>query len=209
MKINKKILASVFVIGILALGIGWGTHSLFSDTETSSGNTFTAGTLDLGLANSPGTNPTGSVTATWTMSNMKPSDTCTATLYVHNDGSINATKVYIRFSYTTTEGTPATVDPGTSTLDNELRVTDARWNDHTMRPADQSWGPKIADTKTLSTLPTTWVPIGTDTSVPLHYVWLDPGAEAQISITWRLDSDADNGVQGDSATITVEIMAEQ
>jgi predicted ribosomally synthesized peptide with SipW-like signal peptide len=47
MKVNKKILASMFVISILALGIGWGTYSLFIDTETSSGNTFTAGTLDL------------------------------------------------------------------------------------------------------------------------------------------------------------------
>jgi len=44
---NKKILISLFVIGILALSIGWGTRSLFNDTETSSGNTFTAGTLDL------------------------------------------------------------------------------------------------------------------------------------------------------------------
>jgi len=44
---NRKILISIFVIGILALAVGWGTYSYFSDTETSSGNTFTAGTLDL------------------------------------------------------------------------------------------------------------------------------------------------------------------
>jgi len=52
MEINRKVLISLFIIGILALGIGWGTYSLFSDTETSSGNTFTAATLDLEVGGS-------------------------------------------------------------------------------------------------------------------------------------------------------------
>jgi len=69
MKMNKKILASVFVIGILALGIGWGTYSYFSDTETSSGNTFTAGTLDLKVDGKD-----GSDVVHITLSNMKPGD---------------------------------------------------------------------------------------------------------------------------------------
>jgi len=47
--INKKILASVFIIGLLALGLGWGTYSFFSDTETSTGNVFTAGTIDIAV----------------------------------------------------------------------------------------------------------------------------------------------------------------
>jgi len=61
---NKKILISLFIIGILALGIGWGTHSLFTDTETSSGNTFTAATLDL--------NVTSSTSFTITIGNIAP-----------------------------------------------------------------------------------------------------------------------------------------
>jgi len=69
MKMNKKILASVFIIGILALGIGWGTYSYFSDTETSSGNTFTAGTLDLKVNDTD-----GSDVVHITLSNMKPGD---------------------------------------------------------------------------------------------------------------------------------------
>jgi predicted ribosomally synthesized peptide with SipW-like signal peptide len=47
MDINKKVLASVFIISMLAFSLGYGTYSYFSDTETSKGNTFTAGTLDL------------------------------------------------------------------------------------------------------------------------------------------------------------------
>jgi predicted ribosomally synthesized peptide with SipW-like signal peptide len=67
MEINRKVLISLFIIGILALGIGWGTHSLFTDTETSSGNTFTAATLDL-TVDGPG------FSVPITLSNMKPGD---------------------------------------------------------------------------------------------------------------------------------------
>jgi len=45
--ISRKILAAIVVIGLVGFALGWGTYSYFSDTETSSGNTFTAGTLDL------------------------------------------------------------------------------------------------------------------------------------------------------------------
>lgn len=45
--ISKKILASIVVIGMLTLAMGYGTYSWFSDTKTSQSNTFTAGTLKL------------------------------------------------------------------------------------------------------------------------------------------------------------------
>lgn len=51
--ISKKVLASIFIIGLLALALGYGTYSYFSDTETSIGNIFTAGTIDINI------NPTG------------------------------------------------------------------------------------------------------------------------------------------------------
>lgn len=44
---NTKILASLVLIGIAISGITMGTVAYFSDTETSTGNTFTAGKLDL------------------------------------------------------------------------------------------------------------------------------------------------------------------
>lgn len=48
---NKKILLSLSVMGIVAaLAIG-GTIAYFSDTETSTGNTFTAGAIDLKIDN--------------------------------------------------------------------------------------------------------------------------------------------------------------
>ena len=44
---NRKILVSILVIGVVAAVAGGSTFALFNDTETSSGNTFTAGELDL------------------------------------------------------------------------------------------------------------------------------------------------------------------
>jgi len=44
---ETKILASLMVIGLVASAIGMGTYAYFSDTETSTGNTFTAGSIDL------------------------------------------------------------------------------------------------------------------------------------------------------------------
>lgn len=43
----KKILISVGIIGVVAAAIIGGTVAYFSDTETSTGNTFTAGSIDL------------------------------------------------------------------------------------------------------------------------------------------------------------------
>ncbi len=48
MKINmKKILISLSIIGIVAGVVVGGTIAFFNDTETSTGNVFTAGTIDL------------------------------------------------------------------------------------------------------------------------------------------------------------------
>jgi len=79
--ISKKILASIFVIGILALAMGYGTYSYFSDTKTSSENTFTAGILDINLGESE--------TAEISISNMAPGDiTGDWVITIKNTGTI-------------------------------------------------------------------------------------------------------------------------
>jgi len=90
---NKKILASIFVIGILALAMGYGTYSYFSDTETSTDNTFTAGTLHTALSND-GVNWFVDVTHTWVSpSNWAPGEYVESKLYIRNDGTINVMHV--------------------------------------------------------------------------------------------------------------------
>jgi len=46
-KMNKKILASMLIIAVAAGLVGAGVVSYFSDTETSKGNVFEAGTIDI------------------------------------------------------------------------------------------------------------------------------------------------------------------
>jgi predicted ribosomally synthesized peptide with SipW-like signal peptide len=94
-EMNKKILASIFVIGILALAMGYGTYSFFSDTETSTGNTFTAGTIDLWLSND-GTSWSNGVSKTWEMAALEPGDQYEAVLYMENEGTSGAVVARIK-----------------------------------------------------------------------------------------------------------------
>lgn len=79
MEINKKILASVFIIGLLAFGLGYGTYSFFSDIETSEGNLFTAGTLDIEVTGDGYTWSEGAK-----LVDMKPCETAYITFVIHN-----------------------------------------------------------------------------------------------------------------------------
>jgi len=76
---NKKLIfASIFVIGMLALAMGFGTYSYFSSTRTSAGNTFTAGILSMSGVTRSFSCPSG-----WA-----PGDSFTATWDLTNDGNI-------------------------------------------------------------------------------------------------------------------------
>ena len=93
----KKILLSsaliLFVGGALALG---GTGAFFSDTELSSGNTFTAGAIDLKIDNHSYYNGVLNATTTWALRDLtvekffdfpdlKPGDTGEDTISLHVD----------------------------------------------------------------------------------------------------------------------------
>lgn len=130
MFLNRRILMSLGVlvfVGALALG---GTGAFFSDTETSTGNTFTAGDIDLQIDNtSYVTSPAGVLVAspnnTWTLSNLtnqlffsfgdvKPGDVGEDTISVHA-GTNDAFACMAADVTATPENT--LVDPETDALD--------------------------------------------------------------------------------------------
>ena len=78
----KKILISLAIIGVVAvIGVG-ATVAYFSDTETSTGNTFTAGTLDLKVNG-------GDVFIPYAVGNLKPGESRgTDTYVITNTGSL-------------------------------------------------------------------------------------------------------------------------
>ena len=81
---NTKILLSLSVIGAVAAIVIGGTVAYFSDTETSTGNTFTAGTLNLTVNDKDGEN-----VILFNLSNLRPGDQPKGKYTIKNIGSIN------------------------------------------------------------------------------------------------------------------------
>ena len=103
---DRKILTAIFVVGLVATIAGAGLYAYFSDTATSTDNTFAAGTLDLKVSHSSQGSWSDGVTATWTLSNMKPGDeTPTASVFFKNFGSITSSTMEITCDYSVDEET--------------------------------------------------------------------------------------------------------
>jgi predicted ribosomally synthesized peptide with SipW-like signal peptide len=96
---NKKILVSVMVIAVACALVGGGIYAYFSDTETSEGSTFTAGTLNL-VPSTSGTGPGGKYTVTAggdgvngkvVFTTLAPEDSGSITWELENDGDLDGT----------------------------------------------------------------------------------------------------------------------
>lgn len=111
-------LAIALVMGVVIAG----TWAWFSDTEASSGNTFTAGGFDLKIKDND--EPWGDgVAATWTMSNMKPGDELTGSIEqieLKNAGTVAASTLDITVINTV-------IDPPGPESDTEEGTTDMDW----------------------------------------------------------------------------------
>jgi predicted ribosomally synthesized peptide with SipW-like signal peptide len=80
---KKKILFSLMTIALVGVLVGDGTHAYFSDVETSTGNVFTAGTLNLQVG------AAGPCTENISIGPLKPGDTeNAATWLTKNIGNI-------------------------------------------------------------------------------------------------------------------------
>jgi len=77
----NKVLASLLMIGMVAAMAGAGTFAYFTDTETSTGNVFTAGTLDLVV------NEENPVSSHFELENVQPSDNATDKVNLTNIGT--------------------------------------------------------------------------------------------------------------------------
>jgi predicted ribosomally synthesized peptide with SipW-like signal peptide len=77
----RKIIISLSVVAAVAAAVVVGTTAFFSDTETSTGNTFTAGTIDISVDNM---NPWSK---TFTLADMKPSYVDYINFEIQNIGS--------------------------------------------------------------------------------------------------------------------------
>lgn len=106
----QKVLFSLLLIGIVAAMAGAGTLAYFTDEETSTGNTFTAGTLDLELSpwsayvqHSKDGTATGGTT--FTIDNAAPGDSFDVYITLSNVGTL--TGVWLDMHIYVTDSEPA------------------------------------------------------------------------------------------------------
>jgi len=110
---KKLILLGVALVAIIAT-LSVGTWAYFTDTQVSTGNIFTAGTLDLGLSNSSGGSPTADTSATFSASTWAPGATASGSLYINNAGSLAAGHVTVSFAKSAVDvsGRPVVISGG-------------------------------------------------------------------------------------------------
>ena len=193
----KRILVSLMVIALMCGLIGSGIYATFNDSETSSGNEFISGTLDLKLSDANETlqdGVTGSIGAT----GMKPDDAGTVSgwIKVKNSGSLSGTlTLTITLSEPTEPAEPT--DPG---LDTEL--TAAQFADGVIATTLTYDVTNLllavtdddADGKDLKEI--------ADDIVSYSLGTLGAGAEKQLDMTVYLDDACNNDFQADGVAVT-------
>jgi predicted ribosomally synthesized peptide with SipW-like signal peptide len=215
----KRVLTGILLIVSAAMLAGAGTYAYFSSTKTSTGNTFTAGTLDLKLSDYSSQGPwSDGVSGIWTLSNMMPGDeTPTASVYFKNFGSVASSTMEITCSYTVTEETPraqSDTDPNTDQHPDEMAkymiiTTMIYRNDHVNINCSTGYDSYSKQTKD------EWKvnDANGDGKISLYELKLDPlvlpspdtqrDKVTQLDMSIKFDENAGNDFQGDTFDLTM------
>jgi len=191
---QKSILVSLVTVGLLASVIGVGTYAFFSDTEVSTGNTLTAGVLDLkfGVASA----------LPIAITDMKPSyqkETGTIVLNFEN----NPGRLFKKITNIVCEGNvltePEIVEQNgveKSDMMNYMWFDLSRWT-------GSSWQTLIPDeTFNLVDHKDQWIFLG-------QYEPVAGVASVSIKQSFHLWDDVTNWAQGDKCTFNEEFLVQQ
>ena len=113
----KKILGLTIAFMLLISMGGIGTWAYFQDTETSTGNVFAAGTLDLK------TDDVDGVTQTLYASNLKPGDSVSGSITLKNTGSVAGSTLDLAFTYGESDSSPNPADMSADATAAVIEVT--------------------------------------------------------------------------------------
>jgi predicted ribosomally synthesized peptide with SipW-like signal peptide len=200
---DTKMLTAILVIGLVATMAGAGLYAYFSDTETSKGNTFTTGTLDLKTMDWNELTWRDGVTATWTATNMKPGDSFPFDVEfvgLSRSGTITPGSLEITCNYSVIEESPPTeadTDPYTNehpdTMAKQMIITRFKCNGTeylgSIVDVDGDGQKTFYD---LKNSPLTGLPIPVVT---------DGGTFFRLSV--KFSEDAGNDFQGDTFDLTM------
>ncbi|HUU63929.1 MAG TPA: TasA family protein [Dehalococcoidia bacterium] len=212
----KKILISVMVIAVAVAIVAGGTMAYFSDTEKSTGNVMTAGTLNMTIAdNNEGWNNGVPVTASWqSPSGWAPGETfTTGVISLRNVGSIPINYLfttYYNYSYTV-----ADLAKVIEVVEYNEYIPGYGWID-SMQPTQDLWK-LVGDNLQPLTLKelilaswvgdTTWVDYCTGDGydvVPAGNPAIPVGGTYQIYLVLKFADAAGNSYQGASCSFDIE-----
>ena len=200
----KKILIGLMTLVLVVGLVGAGAFAYFSDVETSEGNTFTAGTLDLQIDADPTSGgetwvddlnvPTVNQLADELVSNMKPGDQGLILVGVKNAGTIDGV-ADIHFILVS---------------NNENGVIEPEAG----APLENGGGPgELAQSINVDIdYNGVWLYTGTLESLNCQNLILGPlptGETATISILMWINTGVGNEIQGDSCKVDVEFSLNQ
>lgn len=203
----KKVLGlSIAALLLIGLAVG-GTFAYFSNTETSTGNTFTAGTLNLTVNGNDGAN-----TVVFTVTNANPGESGAGTWALVNTGNLDGYIDLENISVTNAENYDANTDEAEAADDSD--TSDATGGgelganlDVVLFIDDGSGGGTANNGIQDGTEATIYsgkldsIAASYDQNLPLA----GPGGTTYISMTWSVDSSVDNIIMGDSATLDIDV----
>jgi spore coat-associated protein N len=205
----KKILISLMTIAMMAALIGGGVFAYFNDVETSTGNTFTAGTLDLTV---DGANPWAS--AKITAADMKPGSSGAVDCTLVNAGNLAGTLTVDIKSLVDSQGTctePECVNEGgtysggvctgNTPVNLSTKMDIVVWVDNGAGGGTANNGVKDGTEQQLFS--------GTLAAADVAAAWsvtdgLGAGITTYIGISYSIATSVTNEIQADSSTFTIE-----
>jgi len=210
----KKILMSLFTIAIVGALIGGGVMAVFTDTETSTGNTFSAGTLELVVVTSGACSDVGKVTVyenpdgfndSVVFTNLAPGDSGSITWTITNTGTLPGMVMIHRTMSNDVDGVDTEpellVDPSPGAAGE---LDDNMWLISTVT---------IDGTTTFSPTPyANWMSLEAtypDDQFDNLPKLLPAGSVLVVTYNWSIDSGVGNIIQGDTFTLNLEMTLDQ
>lgn len=182
---RRRVLGGIATIGAASAAAGAGTMAYFSDTESSTGNTVSAGTLDLKADGGD------SAVTTVSVGNAAPGDSNSGSTTLKNSGSIAGSVDLVFGSASNSEGDNPESEGDTSSpgdLGAVLEVT-------------VSVGGTQVRSGTFNSV--------FDGSEAESNVALAAGGSKDLTIDWSLPTSAGNDIQGDSVSGDITIQLNQ
>jgi spore coat-associated protein N len=212
----KKTLFLILAV-ILATGMIGGVFAYFTDVETSNGNVFTAGTLDLKIADFDEHPEQDGVHATWSMDNMVPGASFCGPNHISliNSGTVQGNHVEISFSHEIEDQPDVESDTNWDSTPGEM----ARWLQiydmfYSCGTSIYFVGLLASGHKLVDANHNGFIDLE-DVTMPENAAALDNlpppplGGQTSFSMTLFLNSGATNDIQGDTLITTVTFTLNQ